>query len=168
MRMEQPRPLSDFTLTSHRGTPLRLSDLRGRPVLLFFGYTFCPDACPTTLAEFRQVKQQLGPLGGRVTFVLVSIDGSRDTPEVLARYVGAFDPDFIGLTGDEEKVRAIGREYGLYFKRQEVSGTAAPYLVDHTAAAYLIDPKGRLHRVYRFGTPPEAIAADIRALLGPA
>ncbi|NJN67272.1 MAG: SCO family protein [Chloroflexaceae bacterium] len=165
-RIEPPRAVADFTLTSHTGAPLSLSSLRGQATLLYFGYTFCPDICPTTLAELVRVKRSLGPLADRVAFVFISVDGPRDTPEVLARYLPAFDPDFIGLTGTEREIRKIGVDYGLFFEAQKVEGTSADYLVDHSAASYLIDPEGRLHTIYPYGTPAEVIATDLRAMLG--
>jgi protein SCO1 len=165
-RLDPPRPLADFTLTSHTGAPLSLGDLRGRPALLFFGYIHCPDICPTTLVEFRRVSALLGERAGEVAFVFISVDGARDTPETLARYVGAFDPRFIGLTGDEATLRRIGADYGLFFEQRVIEGTSAAYLVDHTAAAYLVDPAGRLAVVYPFETPARVIAEDVRAMLG--
>lgn len=164
-RIEPPRALKDFTLTSNTGTPLSLSDLRGKLVLLYFGYTFCPDICPTTLADFVHVKRNLGEEADQVAFVMISVDGERDTPEVLARYMQAFDPDFIGLQGDAATLRQIGSDYGLYYKKNAVEDTSAGYLVDHTAASYLIDSEGRLAMIYPYGMPSDVISADIREML---
>jgi|YNPBryunderm2012_1023409.scaffolds.fasta_scaffold12506_2 protein SCO1/2 len=164
-RIEPPVQLSDFTLPSSLGRDLSLSELRGKPVALFFGYTFCPDVCPMTLSELKRVKAELGADGARLQVVFVSVDGARDTPEVLARHLAAFDPDFIGLQGDDATLRRIGPEYGLYYKRHTPEGTSAAYLVDHSSATYLIDAEGRLRIVYGFGTPPEAIIAGVRELL---
>jgi protein SCO1 len=164
-RIEPPRAVADFTLTSHTGAPFSLSDVRGQVVLLYFGYTFCPDICPTTLAELVRVKHHLGPLAEHLEVVFISVDGQRDTPEVLARYLPAFDPDFIGLTGTEREIRKIGVDYGLFFEVQEVEGTSADYLVDHSAGSYLIDQEGRLHTIYPYGTPAKVISTDIRNLL---
>ncbi len=164
-RIEPPAQLSDFTLPSSLGRNLSLSELRGKPVVLFFGYTFCPDVCPMTLSELKRVKAELGADGARLQVVFVSVDGERDTPEVLARHLAAFDPDFIGLQGDDATLRRIGPEYGLYYKRNTPQGTSAAYLVDHSSATYLIDAEGRLRVVYSFGTPPEVIAAGVRELL---
>lgn len=163
--IDPPRSVGDFTLTSHTGAPISLSDLRGRPVLLFFGYTYCPDVCPTTLSEFKRVKEQLGDTGSRVAFVFISVDGARDTPERLARYVTGFDPEFIGMTGPEGQIRAIGADYGIYFEKVEIEGNSDAYLVDHSAATYLIDQEGRLCMIYPFQTAPSAISNDIRQLL---
>jgi protein SCO1/2 len=158
------KPLTNFTLTSADGQPLQLSHLQGKPVLLFFGFTNCPDICPTTLAEFRVVKQQLGDLGDDVAYVFVSVDGSRDTPEVVKEYVAQFDPAFIGLTGDEQAVRAIGAEFNLFFEQVDV-GSAAGYFVNHSAYKYLIDADGRLRVIYAYETRPDLITEDLRRLL---
>jgi protein SCO1/2 len=163
--LEPPKEIGDFTLTSHTGDPLSLSDLRGKVVLLFFGYTHCPDVCPMTLAEFKQVKRELGDAADRVAFVFASVDGERDTPERLAAYVGAFDPDFIGLTGDEAALREIGRDYGLFFQRTTYDNTQADYLVDHTASSFVVGPEGRLRIVYPYQTDPAIIAEGIADLL---
>ncbi len=163
--LDPPHPLTDFTLTTHNHTSLSLSDLHGRVVLLYFGYTFCPDVCPATLADFVHVKRDLGDAAQNVAFVFISVDGERDTPEVLARYMLSFDSSFIGLQGDMQTLRRIGNDYGLFYERRKVSGTSAAYLIDHTASTYLIDTEGRLNVIYPFGTPPEIISADIRELL---
>src|SRR5262249_53300641 len=110
-----PFPIHDFTLTNQTGAPLRLTDLRGRIVLLFFGYTHCPDVCPLTLANFTRVKKLLGAQSDGVTFVFVTVDSQRDTPEVIRAFLNQFDPDFIGLTGDEATLRNMAAEYGAYF-----------------------------------------------------
>ena len=163
--VDPPRVLRDFTLTDQEGQPMRLSDLRGRLALLFFGYTFCPDVCPTTLVDFAQVKRLLGDRSSQVAFVFVSVDGARDTPPVLKRYVKHFDKDFIGMTGPEDDVRRIGADYGLYFERQPLPGSQAGYSVDHTAVAYLVDREGRMIMLYGYGTPASVIDADLQKLL---
>ena len=160
-----PREVADFTLTSQTGEPFSLSDARGKVVLLYFGYTFCPDICPTTLADFVRVKQNLGSAADDVVFLFVSVDGERDTPEVIKRYLGAFDTDFVGVTGEEQEIRKIGVDYGLFFEKQKVEGTSASYLVDHTAASFLLDQQGRLRITYPYGIPPEVITTDILNLL---
>ncbi len=163
--IEPPLELTDFTLTSHEGTPLSLSDLQGAPVLLYFGYTFCPDICPTTLAEMVQVRRELGEQADEVAFVFVSVDPERDTPEVLQRYLSAFDETFIGLSGDETTLSKISGEYGLYYEKRSVEGTSADYLIDHTTKSYLVGSDGKLHMIYSYGMPASVIAADIRAML---
>jgi protein SCO1/2 len=157
--------LSDFTLPSSLGRELSLSELRGKPVALFFGYTFCPDVCPLTLSELKRVKEDLGEQAEELQVVFVSVDGGRDTPEVLARHLSVFDPSFIGLQGEEATLRRVGKEYGLYYERREVEGSSAAYLMDHSSAVYLIDGAGRLRVVYSFGTAPDVIARGVRRLL---
>lgn len=163
--VDPPRVLRDFTLTDQEGQPMRLSDLRGRLALLFFGYTSCPDVCPTTLVDFAQVKRLLGDQSSQVAFVFISVDGTRDTPAVLKRYVKHFDKDFIGMTGPEDDVRRIGADYGLYFERQPLPGSQTGYSVDHTAVAYLVDREGRMIMLYGYGTPASVIGADLQKLL---
>ncbi|MBX0326632.1 SCO family protein [Oscillochloris sp. ZM17-4] len=161
-----PKELTDFTLpSSEGGAPLSLSDLRGKPILLYFGYTFCPDVCPTTMSEFIRVKQDLGDQADQLTVLMVSVDPDRDTPEVMDRYMKAFDPSFIGMSGDDATLRKIGGEYGIYYKRHNVEGSSAAYLVDHSAATYLIDTQGRLRMVYSYGTPHTVMAPDVQRLI---
>lgn len=163
--MQPPVQLSDFTLPSNRGEPLSLSDLRGKTVLLFFGYTFCPDVCPTTLSELARVKKALGPDGEKIDVVFISVDPERDTPEVLARHMSIFDPDFIGLQGEVATLRKIGKEYGLYYEKRAIEGTQAGYLVDHSSATYVIDKEGRLRIVYAYDAEPEVVVAGVKRLL---
>ena len=165
--LDPPKELAEFTLTNQDGGPLSLSELRGKPVLLFFGFTHCPDVCPTTLAQFRQIKGDLGERGDDVSFVFISVDGSRDTPEAVKAYVEQFDPEFIGLTGAEDEVRAVGGDYFVFFNRAQPEGTpsAAGYSVDHTAYTYLIDAEGSLRVIYPFQAPREMMVEDIEGLL---
>lgn len=162
--IEPPTPLTDFTLPSSAGAPLGLADLRGKPTLIFFGFTHCPDICPTTLADFKQAKEALGPDGERVNFVLISVDPARDTPEVLASYVQNFDPAFIGLQGEEATLRRISRDYGLYYQAQPAAADGS-YDVQHSSAIYLADAEGRLRVVYSYGTPADTYVGDLRRLL---
>lgn len=176
--VKPPFQVRDFTLTNQAGALLSLKDLRGRAVILFFGYTHCPDVCPTTLADFTQVKKLLGARAERVAFVFVTVDSQRDTPAVLKEYLNHFDPGFIGLTGDETTLRSMAAEYGAYFsiptdqqkgdsdKDHHVEGIDSDnYFVQHTSPAYLIDPRGFLRLVYFNGTAPEIIAQGIRQIL---
>lgn len=160
-----PRELNDFTMTSHLGEPISLSDLRGKPVLLYFGYTFCPDICPTTLADMVRVRRGLGDQADAVAFVMITVDPQRDTPQVLARYLPNFDESFIGMTGDMATLRRISPDYGVYFNTTAVANTSADYLVDHTAALYLVDSAGALRTLYGYGIPPEVVTTDVQALL---
>lgn len=159
---DPPVQLSAFTLPSSRGGPMSLSDLNGKWSLVFFGYTHCPDFCPLTLSEFKQVKQALGEQADEVQFVFISVDGERDTAEVLRDYLVRFDPDFIGLSGDDETLTRIGTEYSLFYERRTDTGSQASYLVDHTTRTYLIDPNGLMRVTYAYGTEPEIIAESIR------
>ena len=159
--IEPPVVLSDFSLPSSQGAQTRLSDLRGKVVLIYFGYTFCPDICPTTLGDLKRVRAELGAQADQMAVLLVSVDPERDTPEVLSRYVAAFGEGFIGMSGDEATLRRIGKDYGLYYQRQEFTGSSAGYLVDHSSATYLVDPNGQLRMVYSYGTPAEVIGPDV-------
>lgn len=180
-----PTKLHDFTLTDHNGQPFSLSDLRGREVLLFFGYTHCPDECPITLATFKQVKQQLGDAAKDVAFVFISVDGERDTPQVVADYLRQFDADFIGLTGDEHDLRHVGEDFGSLFTYEKVASETTEdhehtddhddahnagldpenYFVQHTSPSFLIDRDGVLRLVYFYGSPATSLAEGVRQLL---
>lgn len=167
--IEPPRALTDFTLPASTGESLSLSDLRGQMVLLYFGYTHCPDFCPATLLDFERIQERLGEDAAEVAFVFVSVDPQRDTPEALADYVRRFDPAFIGLSGDEATLQSIAAEYGLTWTLNQRSPEDRTYTVDHTVSRFLIDREGRLLRVYNFGIGAVSIAEDIRELLaGPA
>lgn len=160
---EPPLELSDFTLPASNGEDVSLSDLRGEWVLMFFGYTHCPDFCPLTLSEYRQIMDMLGADASRVQVVFVSVDSARDTPVALARYLERFNPDFLGLSGDDETLARIQPEFGFYYERHEEQGEH--YLVDHSTRSYLIDPDGRLRISYSYGTEREVIAESIRDIL---
>lgn len=162
--LDPPKELDDFTLTGHTGEPLSLSDFRGKVVLVYFGYTFCPDVCPLTLSELKQAYKLLGEPSEQVQVLLISVDGARDTPDRLALYLDAFNPDFAGMTGDEELVREIGRQFGVFFQRRTYDGAAA-YLVDHTASTFVVGPEGRLRIVYPFNTDPAIVAQGVERLL---
>lgn len=162
---DPPQILTDFTLPASTGQELSLSDLHGQWVLMFFGYTHCPDVCPITLGEFRQVKTKLGEDANAVTFLFISVDGPRDTPELLENYVTRFDPDFIGMSGSDEVLALIGPDYGLYYELHTEDGTDDNYLVDHTGRSYLIDPQGMLRISYAYGTESDIIAETIRELM---
>lgn len=164
--LEPPRPAADFTLTRAEGGEFRLSRLRGSVVALAFGYTFCPDVCPTTLAELAQVRRLLGAAASRLRVAFVTIDPERDTPERLRVYTAAFDRSFVGLTGAPEQLARVRSAYGVVAEKRVVKGTAAAYLMDHSAFVYVIDPQGRLRLMMPFGTPIEDMAHDIRLLLG--
>ena len=164
-RLEPPKELDDFTLTSDTGAPLSLHDLRGRPALLFFGYTNCPDICPTTMFEWKKIKGQLGADAGKVAFVFVSVDGDRDTPEVVRQYVHGFDPDFIGLTGDEASIQRVAKDFGVYFNHHGDAASDPKHLIDHGSYSFLLNHDGKLHTVYSYGVPADVIRADVRRVL---
>lgn len=126
-----PAPAADFTLTDQDGRPFRLSDQRGNVVLLFFGYTNCPDVCPTTLAIWKQVQRALSPDADRVRFVFITVDPERDTAERIKDHLAIFSPDFIGLSGTPDELSAIYQAYGIYHEKGEAQGSAAGYLVTH-------------------------------------
>lgn len=154
----------DFTLTDHTGKPRRLADFRGRAVLMFFGYTQCPDVCPSTMGNLRELMTKLGPDAERVQVLFVTVDPERDTPQLLAQYVPAFYPSFIGLYGDAAATAATAREFKIFYHKQP-GQTAATYSVDHTAGSYVFDPRGQLRLYLRHGETPERIAQDLKRLL---
>ena len=159
--IEPPKELSDFTLPSSTGEPVSLSDLQGKYALLFFGYTNCPDFCPTTLAEWTQVKTRLGDAAEQMQFVFVSVDSQRDTPEVIERYILRFDPTFIGLSGDDETLTLIAPDYGLYYELHLEQGEH--YVVDHSTPSYLIDPQGQLVTMFAYDATVDAVVETIQA-----
>lgn len=164
--VDPPRPLTDFTLTGTDGEPVSLSDLQGDYVLLAFGYTHCPDYCPTTLAEFKQVKNELGAEAENVSFVFVSVDGERDTPEFLGEYMERFDPAFVGMTTeDETALETMGEQFGMFYERHNEGAADEDYAVDHTVTRYLIDPDGSLIMTYSFSVDPSVITADLQERL---
>lgn len=154
----------DFALTDHTGKPRTLSDFRGKVVLVFFGYTRCPDVCPTTMSELKLVLQQLGEDAKRVQVLFITVDPQRDSQQLLAQYVPAFDPSFIGLYGDAEATAKAAREFKVFY--QKVPGAQPDsYTVDHTAGSYVFDPEGRLRLFVRHGGSMEPLVADLRTLL---
>lgn len=134
-------------------------------MLLFFGYTSCPDVCPTTLAAWKQVHAALGGDADRVRFVFVTVDPERDTPARLKRYLAIFSPEFVGLTGTQEALAATYRAYGVVREKVMPAGSATGYLVTHTARTFLVDPTGLLRLSYGFGTPAQDVIDDIRWML---
>ncbi|MCY3832034.1 MAG: SCO family protein [Chloroflexi bacterium] len=163
--IQPPIPLPDFTLANVEGAETSLSDLRGRFVLLTFGFTNCPDICPLTLNDFEQISDMLGDLSRQAAFLFISVDGRRDTPQALRRYFEFRGMEgLIALTGDEALVRRIGAPLGLAFEVVGDEATGA-YSVNHSAGSYLLDPEGRWVMRYQFGVPPSRIAADIARLL---
>ncbi|MCW5666961.1 MAG: SCO family protein [Piscinibacter sp.] len=156
-----------LSLPDQDGTLRTLADFKGKVVVIFFGYTQCPDVCPTTMAELAQVKKSLGPDGDKVQGIFVSVDPERDTPQLLKAYMANFDPSFVALRGTPEQTAAAAKEFKVFYAK--VPGkTEGSYTVDHTAGSYLFDPQGRLRVFVRYGTGAEALTADLKTLLGAA
>ena len=154
----------DFALTDHNGQTRTLADFRGKVVVMFFGFTQCPDVCPTTLADMAKVKQKLGAQGEQLQVLLVTLDPQRDTPAVLSQYVPGFDPSFLGLTGTPEAIAQTAKDFKVFY--QLVSGkTATSYTLDHTAASYVFDSQGRVRLFLRYGLGVDESAADIKRLM---
>lgn len=154
----------DFRLTDFRGATRTLADFRGKVVVMFFGFTQCPDVCPTTLSDMAEVRKRLGADGDKLQVIFVTIDPQRDTPEVLAQYVPAFDPSFIALRGTADETAAIAKEFKVFF--QKVPGkTETSYTLDHTAGSYVFDKEGRVRLFLRHAGGVEPIVADLKQLL---
>ena len=162
--IEPPTRAADFTLTAHDGRPLQLSKFSGKLVVLYFGYTACPDVCPTTLSDLKRTRARLGQSADRVQFLFVTVDPERDTAERLQGYVPSFDPSFIGLTGTEAELAPTWKAYGVYRAKQP-STSALGYLMDHSSQVYVIDPRGNLRMTFAFGETPDNMAQDIQHLL---
>ena len=156
----------DFALTDHNGQSRSIKDFAGKVVVLFFGYTQCPDVCPTAMAELAEVKKLLGPDGDRLQGLFVSVDPERDTPEVLKAYMTNFDPSFLALYASPEKLEALAKDYKVYFKKAE-GKTATSYTMDHSAGSYVYDTQGKLRLYTRYGTGVQPLFADIKLLLQP-
>ena len=160
IELDPPRELVDFTLPASTGATVSLSELQGKYTLLFFGYTHCPDFCPTTLAHWQQMKRELGELGDQLNYIFISVDGERDTPDLLQRYLSRFDPAFVGLSGEPETLAEIAPDYGLEYILNTEEGEN--YSVSHTTRTYLIDPQGRLISVFSFDVPQDVIVGAIQ------
>jgi protein SCO1 len=158
-------PAPDFTLRDQYGRPFRLSDRRGRVLLLFFGYTHCPDACPLTLSIWKKVRDNLGDRAKDVDFVYATIDPKRDTPERLRDHLIAFSPDFIGLSGTPEALDQVYHDYGVVHEETSVSATATGYLFNHTSITIVIDRRGRWRLGIPYGVGSNEITADVSRLL---
>jgi protein SCO1/2 len=155
---------TDFRLTDHTGRTRTMADFRGKVVVMFFGYTQCPDVCPTTLSEMRQVMQTLGKDSERLQVLFVTVDPARDTPELLSKYVPAFNPTFLGLYGDTAATEKVAKDFKIMYRRAE-GKTTESYTVDHSAASLVFDPQGRLRLFVSYGLGADKIAPDIRKLL---
>ena len=157
----------DFSLTDHHGQLRSLKDLRGKVVVVFFGFTQCPDVCPTSMQELAEVKAALGADGERLQGIFISVDPERDTLELLKAYMENFDPSFLALRPTPEQLPALAKDFKIYYKK--VDGTTpTSYTLDHSAGSYLYDPQGRLRVYHRYGSGTEALTEDVRLLLGEA
>ena len=161
--IQSPETSYDFTLTGGNGD-VSLSDFRGKLVLIYFGYTFCPDICPATLGNVNQALKEIGAKAEDVQLIMVSLDPQRDTPEKLEQYVAHFNPTFIGITGTQEQVDTVTSLYGIFYEKKEGS-EATSYLIDHTATLMVIDREGYLKLVFPFGVTADEIADDLKYML---
>lgn len=154
----------DFALTDHNGQARTLADFRGKVVVMFFGYTQCPDVCPTSMMELAQVKQMLGGDGDKLQGLFVTLDPERDKPEMLKAYMANFDPSFLALYTSLDKLPALAQEFKIFYRK--VPGkTPTSYTLDHTAGSYLYDPTGHLRVMSRYGSGAQALADDVKLLL---
>lgn len=158
------KPPVDIALTRHTGEPMRLSDYRGKLAVLYFGYTFCPDACPTAMSALARAMKRMGSKANQVQVFMVTVDPERDTADVLGQYVTHFDPRFIGLVGTPEEIAAAAAVFDIFYQKSATT-SASGYLVDHTTSIMVVDREGRLRLVLPLDTPAEDIASDLSHLL---
>jgi len=154
----------DFALTDHTGKPRTLADFRGKAVVLFFGYTQCPDVCPTTLAALAEAMRQLGPDAAKVQVLFVTVDPERDTRELMSSYVTAFNASFLGLSGDADATARTAKEFKILYQKQP-GRTPESYTMDHSAGTFIFDPQGRLRLYVSYGQGADVFVHDIRELL---
>ena len=154
----------DFSMPDQHGQRRSMADFKGKVVLVFFGFTQCPDFCPTTLGDLAAVKQKLGAKGDKLQVIFASVDPARDTPEILQAYLANFDPSFLALRGSDEETAKMAKDFKVYYKRVE-GQTPGSYTMDHTAGDYIFDPEGRLRLYSRYGTPVDTLAKDIEQLI---
>ena len=154
----------DFQLPDQNGQVRTLKDFRGKLVVVFFGYTQCPDVCPTTLSDLAEAKKLMGPDGAKVQGLFVTVDPERDTPQVLKGYMANFDPTFLALRGTPEQLAAVAKDFHVYYKKVD-GKTPTSYTMDHSAANFVYDTKGRLRLYSRYDAGPQALASDLRLLL---
>lgn len=162
--IETPMTAPNFTLAKSDGTLFRLGDYKGQVVILYFGYTSCPDVCPTTLSDLRQVRARIPRGTGQIKIVFITVDPERDSRERAQEYAAAFDASFIGLSGTVEELMPVWNAYGVYREKQATS-SALGYLVDHSSQVYVIDKAGNLRETFAFGESPEAMAEDMNYLI---
>ena len=157
----------DIPLTDHNGKARHIQDFAGKAVVVFFGFTQCPDVCPTSLQELAEVKKMLGKDGDRLQGIFVTVDPERDTPELLKSYMANFDPSFLALSGSPTQLAAVAKDFKIYYKKVD-GKTPTSYTMDHSAGSYVYDTAGRLRVYHRYGSGTQALAADVKALLGEA
>lgn len=162
---EPPPTIEDFVLTDQHGDDFRLSTDSNEVAIVFFGYTLCPDVCPTTLADLVKAKRALGDEAERVSFIWITVDPERDTPQVFNKRIEVFDPEFVGLSGSRESLEEVWDSFGVFVEQDDTQGSAAGYLVSHTANTFLVDKDMKNRVVFPFGTASDSIAADISAIL---
>ena len=154
----------DFQLPDQNGQVRTLKDFRGKLVVVFFGYTQCPDVCPTTLSDLAEARKLMGPDGAKVQGLFVTVDPQRDTPEVLKNYMANFDPTFLALRGTPEQLAAVAKDFKVYYKKVD-GKTPTSYTMDHSAANFVYDPQGHLRLYSRYDSGPQALASDLQLLL---
>jgi protein SCO1/2 len=162
--IDPPIPAPAFTLTDQNGSNFSLSDHYGKVVIMFFGYTYCPDVCPTALYEMKSIKKRLNSKEENVEFVFITVDPLRDTTDQLKRYLASYDESFWGLTSDENKLNEVWKKYGVFRQIQD-EGKVSGYLVDHSARLYVINPKGELLMTYTSDASVDDIVSDIAYLI---
>lgn len=162
--LQSTQPVQDFSLVSMHGQQVKLSDFRDKIVLIYFGYTYCPDVCPTTLAEIKKAMGILGSAADEIQVIMITVDPERDTPAVLNAYMSQFDSRFLGLTGTISELQNIAAPLGVYFARQE-GATGSDYLMEHTAAVMVINQSGSLKLLWPYGTPGSDMAEDLEYML---
>ncbi len=156
-----------FQLTDHNGQARTLADFKGKVVVIFFGFTQCPDVCPTSMSELAEVKRQLGADSDKLQGLFVSVDPERDTPEVMKAYMASFDPSFLALYSTAEGLPALAKSFRIYYKK--VAGpTPTSYTIDHSAGSYVYDTQGRVRLYTRYGSGAPALAGDVKKLLAEA
>ena len=153
-----------FSLTDHNGQPRTLADFKGKAVVIFFGFTQCPDVCPTSMSELAQARQLLGKDSDKLQGLFVSIDPERDTPEVMKAYMAAFDPSFLALYAPVDKLPEVAKSFRIYYKKVD-GKTPTSYTMDHSAGSYVYDAQGRLRLYHRYGSGAQALADDLKRLL---
>ena len=153
-----------FSLTDHNGQARTLADFKGKAVVLFFGFTQCPDVCPTSMSELAEAKRLLGADGERLQGLFVSIDPERDTPEIMKQYMASFDPSFLALYAAPDKLPELAKSYKIYYKKVD-GPTPTSYTMDHSAGSFVYDPQGRIRLYHRYGSGAPALAADLKKLL---